>query len=84
MAKTPRKKNGSIDWDDLYGKGENPNGTIAQTSNETVRNCDAMPPQDYHYHQSADGERWNDGFQNKVDYFGTPAPTTVGRSRKRR
>lgn len=59
----PRKKNGSIDWGEMHAKGENPNGMMAQTADGTVRNCDAMPPQDYHYNQSADGERWNDGFQ---------------------
>lgn len=45
----------------LIAKGENPNGMIAQTADETVRNARALPPQDWKWNQSADGERWNNG-----------------------
>ena len=66
---------------DLYGKGENPNGMIAQTADGTVRNADALGPQDYHWNQEADGPRWNSGFQSKPESFQTPV--TPGKIRKR-
>ena len=44
---------------DLYGKGENPNGIVSQTSDGTVKNAEALPPQNYSYNQRADGARWN-------------------------
>jgi hypothetical protein len=66
---------------DLYGKGENPNGMIAQTADGTVRNCDALGPQQYNWNQEADGPTWNSGFKPKPESFTAPAP--IGRVRKR-
>lgn len=40
-------------------KGENPNGYVAQTCNETVRAGNSEVDSDYHWNQNADGERWN-------------------------
>lgn len=77
----PRKKDGCIDWDGMIAKGENPNGQISQTADETVRNQQGLPPQDWHFNQSADGPSWNDGFQPTPGVYGTIA---VNPRRKRR
>ena len=49
----------------LIAKGENPNGQISQSANETVRNQQGLPRQDFKYNQEADGARWNSGFDKK-------------------
>jgi len=69
----PRKKNGSIDWDGIIQSGENPNGMVAQTSDSTVRNMDALGPQEYKWGQEADGPRWNSGFSPKPEAYAIPA-----------
>lgn len=56
----------------LIAKGENPNGMIAQTADSTVRNYDGLGPQEYKWNQSADGERWNNGFSPKPDFTAIP------------
>lgn len=41
-------------------KGENPNGFVSQTVNETVREGNSeIDSERYRYNQQADGERWN-------------------------
>lgn len=40
-------------------KGENPNGYVAQTCNETVRAGNSEVDSQYNWDQNADGERWN-------------------------
>lgn len=77
----PRKKDGCINWNGMIAKGENPNGQTSQTADSTIRNQDGLGPQEYHYHQSADGARWNDGFQPKPESF--PTSATPGRTRRR-
>ena len=62
----PRKKNGCLDWDGMIRKGENPNGQISQSTDETIRNQQAMPRQEFKYNQEADGARWNSGFDKKA------------------
>ena len=49
----------------LIAKSENPNGQLSQTADETVRNQQGLPRQEWHWNQSADGPSWNDGFQPK-------------------
>lgn len=77
----PRKKDGCINWDGMIAKGENPNGQTSQTADSTIRNQDGLGPQEWHWNQSADGARWNDGFQPKPESFANPA--TPGRTRRK-
>lgn len=76
----PRKKGGCLDWDGMIQKGENPNGQISQTANETVRDQQALPRQEWKWNQSADGRRWNNGFDQNPDAFTVPA--VPGRKRR--
>lgn len=71
---------------DTYADGENPNGCISQTPDETLRNYEAMPRQEYKFGMKADGERWNNGFADRGHdpYADMPAPVVAVRSRKRR
>lgn len=73
------RKNGKLDFEGMIANGENPNGMMAQTADGTLRNADALGPQDWHWNQSADGPRWNDGFQPKPD---VPAQPTLRRKRR--
>lgn len=52
---------------DTVARGENPNGFVAQTCNETVRAGNSEVGSEYKFGQNADGERWNARF--------TPAET---------
>jgi hypothetical protein len=63
------KKN--LRFDSLIAKGENPNGMIAQTADETVRGAEGLPPQDWKYGQQADGRRWNGG-RDYSENYGAP------------
>jgi len=58
---------------DLIAFGENPNGQVSQTADSTIRNQDGLGPQEYHWNQSADGDRWNNGFQQKPVWDTAPA-----------
>lgn len=75
----PRKKDGCIKWDGMIAFGENPGGQTSQTADETVRHQQGLPPQERHWNQTADGPRWNDGFQQK-SVFDEPAPAAAGRT----
>ena len=66
----------------LIAKGENPNGQISQSADSTIRNQDGLGPQEWKWNQSADGPRWNDGFQPKPEMGRIVMPAT--KSRKRR
>jgi hypothetical protein len=44
---------------DLYAKGENPSGQTSQTADETVRNQNGCPPQQWNGNLQGDGSRWN-------------------------
>lgn len=63
---------------DTYAKGENPNGCISQTPDETMRNYKALPEQEYKYRMEADGPRWNSGFAPQ------PEPMSVPQNPRRR
>jgi len=47
------------DLDKLLGKGENPNGFVAQTANGTIRDGRGGDGETWRYGQ-ADGPRWNE------------------------
>lgn len=69
----PRKKDGCINWDKMIADGENPGGQTSQSPDETVRNQQGLPPQEWHFNQRADGALWNDGFQPESGMYGIPA-----------
>ena len=50
---------------DLYGKGENPNGQTSITAEETMRNSEALPPQQNKWNLQADGQRFNGSDEHK-------------------
>ena len=47
--------------EDLYAWGENPNGVVTQTPNETIHNGRALPMQQSKEGFQASGARWNGG-----------------------
>lgn len=76
----PPRKTGSLDFYGMIQKGENPNGMMAQTADSTVRNADALGPQEWPWNMNADGDRWNGWFKEKMQAVAVPATT----SRRRR
>lgn len=54
----PRKLFGSLYLDGNVGRGENPNGVVAQTSNGTNVNGEGSDGENYAFGLTADG-RWN-------------------------
>ena len=54
------QSNPNIDWGNLAGAGENPNGFTSQTPNGTQHvSGNGTNERPYRWHGDADGKRWN-------------------------
>jgi hypothetical protein len=73
------------DFSKLLGRGENPNGMVAQTANGTIRqrgfSGDGGGDGDAWRYGMVDGSRWNDDPRIKPEPIGDPELTFALRKR---
>lgn len=78
----PVKLFGSLNLTGMVGRGENPNGFVAQTPNGTNINGEGSDGDDRAWGLTADGPRWNKAEPNLQD-TGVSRPIAITATRRR-